>query len=65
MVVCVCVTGESESVYHLEGLRQDHSVQPDDVRVVQGLHGGHFLEEVCQRVRLSGIAVPQRLDRHR
>lgn len=44
--------------YHLQGLREHHAVKPDDVGVVQRLHGGHLLEEVCQRVRLSGHAVP-------
>lgn len=44
--------------YHLQGLREHHAVKPDDVGVVQRLHGGHLLEKVRQRVRLSGHAVP-------
>lgn len=45
--------------YHLEGLCEHHAVQSYDAGVVQGLHGGHFLEEVRQCVRLPGHAAPE------
>lgn len=51
--------------HHLEGLREHHAVESDDVGVVQRLHGGHLLQEVGQCVRLPGHAAPQGLHCYR
>lgn len=51
-------------VYHLHGVREDDSVETDEVLVVERVHGVDLADEVVQSVRLVQDVRLQTLHRH-
>lgn len=63
--MCVCVAEPPKCVhYHLHGVCEHHTVEADQVLVVQGVHGVDLADEVLQSVGLAQHVRLQTLDSH-
>lgn len=61
----MCVAELSECVhYHLHGVCEHHTVEADQVLVVQGVHGVDLTDEVLQSVGLAENICLQTLYSH-